>query len=461
MSKTSFLFILQAILILNASAQETSRLNDLPELVMTEIPGAPVLEHPVLVTGSLKPVLSEGHGLAAPALFDMNGDGLLDLLIGEFGSGIEHGKFMGNFIRIYANTGTGQEPRFTGRFYYARPPFEYQVESHGTPYSVDQFCCVGFTPQLIDLDEDGYMDITTGSYQGEVYWLRGSDIGFRVASPLDQQGSPRGRTWVKEQPYWLFSSASFGDFTGDGLADLITGGHSLRISRNVGSKEAPAFEKRELILDVEGNPLNVYKYAARDSAEFRFYGSDVPVGGDIDLSPYVFDWNGDGLLDLLVTNSFSHAGLDAVTFFERVRTAGGIIFKKGVPLFTAKGNVKSFPGSAPHLFIGDWNGDDVNDLILGTSIITTNGQYNPVLSWRWEKELHLLGPGKDPAAMNENNLTAEQLQRYKNDAKVPEGLSVEEYMTLRHQGRIYVLLGKKPKLNSSQEIRTKTKNSQR
>ncbi|HEU4553256.1 MAG TPA: hypothetical protein VFS25_10500, partial [Chitinophaga sp.] len=55
-----------------------------PDLIFADIPGAPKLQMPFLVKGSTKPVMALRHGLAAPALWDWDGDGKQDLLIGEF-----------------------------------------------------------------------------------------------------------------------------------------------------------------------------------------------------------------------------------------------------------------------------------------------------------------------------------------------------------------------------------------
>ena len=44
-------------------------------------------------------------GHAAPYLYDMNGDGKRDLLVGQFGDGK---------LRIYTNVGTDTEPRYSG-----------------------------------------------------------------------------------------------------------------------------------------------------------------------------------------------------------------------------------------------------------------------------------------------------------------------------------------------------------
>lgn len=412
-----------------------------PELEYTPIKGAPVLSKPMLVQGPR----SEGHGLAAPAFWDWDGDGLKDLLIGEFGSGVEKGRYVGNFIRVYKNTGTETQPEFNSTFDYARPP--YEILSDGTPYSVDQFCCIGFTPQFIDLNKDGLQDMITGGYHGEVSWFQGSKEGFKPGEALPQEGNPRSADRVKKwhQFYWLYSSASFGDFTGDGKADLIIGGRALRISKNVGTDTDPQFAKREMLLDVKGNPLKVYNYTAED---LKFYedrkilGYEPCPAGDDDLSPYVVDWDNDGVLDLMATNSYAHKDLATITFFKGVKVNDEHRFQPGQVLFKTKTpSDKAFPGSGPRVSVADWNNDGINDLLIGASVVTVGGQVNARFTWSWEKEQGLLPAGKDPA--NLNDLPAETLKRYKATTTPPNGMTIDDFMTIRHRGYVYVMLGNK------------------
>ncbi|RYD93193.1 MAG: VCBS repeat-containing protein, partial [Sphingobacteriales bacterium] len=401
------LLLMQAAFILAQSAtkkklSEPKRgVNGFPELAFTEIPGAPKLSAPVLVTGTEKLVVSEGMGLAAPAFYDWDGDGLKDLLIGEFGSGTENGRYIGNFIRVYKNSGTEAKPEFTGNYNYASPPFD--ILSNGTPYSVDQYCCIGFTPQFIDLNNDGQLDMITGQYYGEVSWFRGSKKGFLPGETLPQtspaEGDPRNGQIRKKahQYYWLYSSASFGDLTGDGKPDLVVGGiMALCLSKNVGRDSEPQFGKREMLLDPAGNPLKVHEFTQE---ELKYYedrkslGYIPPLSGNDELSPYVVDWDGDGALDLLVTNTYRNKGLATVDFFKGVHTQNGYRFQQAVPLFIAKNNGKAFPGSGPRVFVTDWNNDGVNDLLIGTSVQTVRGEFNSYLSWNWEKDHGII---KDP-----------------------------------------------------------------
>ena len=59
------------------------------------------LAEPVRLEAAGKPIDTEiGH--AAPFVYDFDGDGLKDLLVGQFGEGL---------LRIYRNEGTNSEPK--------------------------------------------------------------------------------------------------------------------------------------------------------------------------------------------------------------------------------------------------------------------------------------------------------------------------------------------------------------
>jgi len=72
-----------------------------PELAPTSAP-LPSLAAPVKVMAGGKPIAADS-GHAAPLVHDVDGDGLGDLLVGQFGGGT---------CRVYRNVGTRQEPRF-------------------------------------------------------------------------------------------------------------------------------------------------------------------------------------------------------------------------------------------------------------------------------------------------------------------------------------------------------------
>jgi len=263
------------------------------------------------------------------------------------------------------------------------------------------------------------------------------------------------------QYYWLYSSASFGDFTGDSKPDLIVGGRELRISKNIGTATAPVFAQRELLMDLQGNPLQVYQFTPD---ELKFYddrktlGYIPPISGDEKLTPYAVDWDNDGILDLLVTNSFYHKGLHAVTFFKGAKVGNDHRFYTGVPLFKARDTGKSIPGSGPRISVVDWNDDGIRDLLIGASVVTMKNEFNGRFSWTWEEETGLLGAGKDPATLTD--LPADILNLHKASLVLPPGITIDEYMTIRHQGYIYVMIGRQKKLvnyNSDKKVKKEKK----
>src|SRR5262245_7158513 len=93
-----------------------------------------------------KPLDVERSGHAAPFVADFDGDGVRDLLVGQY----HQGK-----LRIYRNHGSNAQPRFEN--------FEW-FRAGGQVAKVPTNCCVGFTPQVVDLDGDGLADMLSGSY---------------------------------------------------------------------------------------------------------------------------------------------------------------------------------------------------------------------------------------------------------------------------------------------------------
>lgn len=443
-----------------------------PDLIFKDINGAPKLTKPVLIMAETGPVMAEGMGWAAPALWDWDGDGKKDLLIGEFGSGIEIGHLLGSFIRVYKNIGTETFPKFEDNFSYASSRDDVYFPSkserstrhlvnYGTPISIPQFCCMSFKPQFADINGDGYPDLYSGIYDpGEVYWFRGFEGGFLQGEKLKQKGDPRAKKVSKlntndpnDWSYWFYSAVSFGEFTGDCLLDMIIGRNDgIRISKNIGTKGNPEFDYRTQLLDPEGFPLWDQKWGAH------------PI-------PYVVDWDQDGISDLLVTNAYSKDGNVAIMFFKG-RQKGTALFEKGLPLFTVKEGTKEFPGEYLNASVGDWNKDGINDLILGVKVAMINGIFDHDLNWKrsgWAvgklnsgyystQKIKAIDEKIKNAVKLEKELGAEEFLRRKNQSGM--GIGSDEYLTrddlikkyyggneaykaLIHKGYVYVMLGKK------------------
>ncbi|WP_175429714.1 Ig-like domain-containing protein [Azospirillum argentinense] len=185
---------------------------------------------------------------AKPVFVDIDGDGDLDVLVGNIGINLQ----------FYRNVGSATAPSFT--LDAATAPFGLS----GTTMS---------TPAFADLDGDGDLDVLVGSNSGSLLFLR--NVGTATAPSFTLEATnPFGLS-----TFIPLASPSIADLDGDGDLDILVGsqGGDTLFYRNVGTATAPSFTL------VGTNPFGL--------------GNS---GGQ--ASPTMVDIDGDGDLDILVGN---------------------------------------------------------------------------------------------------------------------------------------------------------------
>jgi hypothetical protein len=134
----------------------------------------------------------------------------------------------------------------------------------------------------VDWDADGDFDLLVGDIRGNVYLIPNEGTALAYAFDKEQPLQAAGKPVHVEGDAGPFAA----DWDGDGLPDLIVGSGdgSVSLYRNTGTAKAPKLSDRVALVSAGDGYDNPTKEARRGMR------SKVCVA----------DWNGDGLLDLLV-----------------------------------------------------------------------------------------------------------------------------------------------------------------
>ena len=200
-------------------------------------------------------------------------------------------------LRLYLNVGTDDAPTFDGGtlLQVGEPELKTDIDVGARA-----------TPTVVDWNNDGRRDLVVGALDGMIRFFlnEGTDTepDYVTAQYVQASGGdldvPSNR-----------SSPAVCDADGDGMKDLLVGNTNgeLLLYTNIGSDDAPTF----------GDPMYVWSA-----------GAVLDLPGTPRSRPFVCDWTGDGLLDVLIG-----AGDGLVHLYEGREMPGDLNCDGGVDFF--------------------------------------------------------------------------------------------------------------------------------
>ena len=314
----------------------------------------------VLYNGTVAPgfpVTLPAESSGSPAVGDVTGDGVPEIVI-SYGSTFEPGIAGG--VRAYRRDGT---------LLWDRPSSDFDGNGVGEP--------VITAPAIGDVDGDGTIEVAWGSVDGHVYLVNGLDGTDKPGYPIFVRDSIR-------------SSPALHDVDGDGKLEIVIGvdahaegppfntpdGGCLHVLRPNATEVAgfPVCIDQTIVsspavgdIDGDGAPEIVfgtgsfYPNRAHKVYAYRCDGTPVAgwpvsVDGEVATSPALADVDGDGVVDVVVTDNNA---APSTTFHVYAFKGNGTQIFKSVP--------KSLFGNTPNAgdpVVADVAGDGKVEVLL-------------------------------------------------------------------------------------------------
>lgn len=200
---------------------------------------------------------------------------------------------------------------------------------------------MGSYPTVVDWNNDSKHDLLVGDADGNVL------IYLNSADNINPEFTSGSTVIASDGSFDYYRAAPIiSDWNGDGKKDLLVGhmDGKIQVYINGGTDADPVFTS---------------------SSNIQVGGNEFDIGSR--SAPRVYDWNHDGLQDLMVGELsgniyyLENVGTNAIPLFDSYEM---LLLANGSPLkYDSVNNPSGSPRS--RIFVTDWNEDGLDDIIVG------------------------------------------------------------------------------------------------